>query len=87
VVDVVDAILTLMDQSSAMGEVFNVGHHEEISMLESGRDPCREPRCSANSSTAAASFDVEGRRGLALSDLGCQRSGRLANIKHRGRLI
>jgi nucleoside-diphosphate-sugar epimerase len=32
--DVVGAILELMDKPSAMGEVFNIGHHEEISMLE-----------------------------------------------------
>ena len=32
--DVVEAILALMGKPSAMGEVFNIGHHEDISILE-----------------------------------------------------
>ena len=32
--DVVSAIVKLMDKPSAMGEVFNIGHHEETTILE-----------------------------------------------------
>ena len=35
--DVVDAILELMDKPSAMGEVFNIGHHEEVSIGDLAR--------------------------------------------------
>jgi UDP-glucose 4-epimerase len=35
--DVVDAILELMDKPSAMGEVFNIGHHEEVSIRDLAR--------------------------------------------------